>query len=102
MRHIQQLNAVSYQPMTTTTGRSIVSRNKDRTAIEQIFTPSFDLRVDSSTQDLTPFLTNHETQKMGTAIERLPYIEKLATLTLRYLELNLPLPAAFRAAEADL
>jgi hypothetical protein len=30
------------------------------------------------------------------------YLEKLATLTLQYLELSLPLPTALRAAEADL
>ena len=39
---------------------------------------------------------------MKIATERLPYIEKLATLTLQYLELSLSLPASLRAAEADL
>jgi hypothetical protein len=39
---------------------------------------------------------------MGTKIEQLSYIEKLATLTLQYLELSLPLPAALQAADADL
>jgi hypothetical protein len=39
---------------------------------------------------------------MDTKIEQLSHIEKLATLTLQYLELSLPLPAALQAADADL
>lgn len=49
-----------------------------------------------------PPLTNLEPVKMTTKIEQLSYVEKLTTLTLQYLELSLPLPAALRAAEADL
>jgi hypothetical protein len=69
---------------------------------EQLSAPSLDLSAGSFIQDLTPLLTNQEPPKMRTAIEHIPYIEKLATLTLQYLELSLPLAAALRAAEADL
>jgi hypothetical protein len=40
--------------------------------------------------------------KMGAKVAQLTYIEKLAALTLQYLELSLPLPAALQAADADL
>ena len=84
----QQMDAVCRQRMTP--------------VIEQIPAPSLDLCVDSLIQDQTPILTAQEPAKMKTATERLTYIEKLATLALQYLELSLPLPAALRAAEADL
>jgi hypothetical protein len=101
-RHSQQLDAVSYQPMTTTTGRLIVLRKKGLTVNQQISARSLDPGIGSFIQDLTPLLTKQETQKTKAAIDHLPYIEKLATLTLQYLELSLPLPAALRAADADL
>jgi hypothetical protein len=39
---------------------------------------------------------------MSTNIDQLPYVTKIAALTDLYVELSLPLPAALRAAEADL
>jgi hypothetical protein len=40
--------------------------------------------------------------KMSIAIEQFSYFPQLATLIHLYVELSLPLPAAFRAAHADL
>jgi len=39
---------------------------------------------------------------MSTNLGQFSYISKLVALTHRYVELSLPLPAALRAAEADL
>jgi hypothetical protein len=97
----QQLDEVRWQSMTPIIGRSFVSR-KGLTANEQISACSLDLCAGLFVQDLTPLLAGQEPAKMKAATERLTYIEKLATLTLQYLEFSLPLPAALRAAEADL
>jgi hypothetical protein len=51
---------------------------------------------------LKPLLTHQEFTKMGTNIERSSYVSKRVALTQLYVELSLPLPAALRAAEADL
>jgi hypothetical protein len=98
----QQLDAVRCQPMKTAIGRSFISRNKVLTVNEQISASSLGLCADSFVQNLTPLLAKEGPAEMRIATERLPYIEKLATLTLQYLELSLSLPAALRAAEADL
>jgi hypothetical protein len=45
---------------------------------------------------------NKEFTKMSINIEQSSYLAKLATLIYLYLGLSLPLPAARRAAEADL
>jgi hypothetical protein len=98
----QQLDEVRCQPMTPIVGRSFVSRNKGLIANEQISALLPNLCADSFSQDLTPLLASEQPAKIRTATDRLTCIEKLATLTLQYLELSLPLPAALRAAEADL
>ncbi len=43
-----------------------------------------------------------EFTKMSTNIEEFSYVSKFVALTHLYVELSLPLPAALRAAEADL
>jgi hypothetical protein len=98
----QQLDAVRRRPMAPVIGRLFVSRTKVLTVTEQIPAPALDLCTDSFIQGQPPTLTDQEPAKMKTVIERLTYLEKLAMLTLQYLELSLPLPAALRAAEADL
>jgi hypothetical protein len=46
--------------------------------------------------------TFQEFTKRSTNIEQFSYVSKLVALTYLYVELSLPLPAALRAAEADL
>jgi hypothetical protein len=53
-------------------------------------------------QDLESILINQEFTKMSTNIEQFSYFAKLVALTHQYVELSLPLPAALRAAQADL
>jgi hypothetical protein len=53
-------------------------------------------------QNLKPILINQEFTKMNTNIEQFSYVSKLVALTHLYVGLSLPLPAALRAAEADL
>jgi hypothetical protein len=53
-------------------------------------------------QSLKPVLINQEFTKMSTKTEQFSYVSKLVALTHLYVELSLPLPAALRAAEADL
>ena len=53
-------------------------------------------------QNLKPLLINQEFTKTSTNIEQFSYVSKLVALTPLYVELTLPLPAALRAAEADL
>jgi hypothetical protein len=97
----QELEEVRCQPTTPISGRSFVSR-KGLSVNERISTSSLDLCAGLFVQELTPLLASQEPAKMKAAAKRLTYIEKLATLTLQYLEFSLPLPAALRAAEADL
>jgi hypothetical protein len=47
-------------------------------------------------------LTFQEFTKTSINIEQFSYVSKLVALTYLYVELSLPLPAALRAAEADL
>jgi hypothetical protein len=47
-------------------------------------------------------LINREFTKMSTNIAQFSYVAKLVALTYQYVELNLTLSAAVRAAEADL
>ena len=53
-------------------------------------------------QNSKPILINREFTKMNRNIEQFSYVSKLVALTHLYVELSLPLPAAIRAAEADL
>ena len=53
-------------------------------------------------RNLKPILTNREFTKINTNIEQFSYVSKRVALTHLYVELSLPLPAALRAAEADL
>jgi hypothetical protein len=53
-------------------------------------------------QNLKPVITDQEFTKMSTNIEQFAYVSKLVALTQLYMELSLPVPAALRAAEADL
>jgi hypothetical protein len=46
--------------------------------------------------------SNQEVSKMSIDIEQFSYVSKLVVLIDLYLELSLPLPAALRAAKADL
>ncbi len=47
-------------------------------------------------------VSDQEVSKMSIYIEQFSYVSKLMALIDLYLELSLPLPAALRAAEADL
>jgi hypothetical protein len=69
---------------------------------EQIAGPSVNPSVGSFIQDLRPLITNYDSMKMRIKIDQFSYVEKLATLTQLYLELELPLHDALRAAVADL
>ena|SRR5271166_3010085 len=94
-------------------GRPLVSRDnrnrpverfkkKDGTMNEQISGWPIGANAASIIQNLKPILINHEFTKMSTNIEQFSYVSKLVALTHLYVELSLPLPAALRAAEADL
>ena len=69
---------------------------------EQISAWPLGANAASFIQNLKPILINQEFTKMSTNIEQFSYAAKLVTLTHLYVELSLPLPAALRAAEADL
>ena len=69
---------------------------------EQISAWPLSANAASFIQNLKPILINQEFTKMSTNIEQFSYAAKLVTLTHLYVELSLPLPAALRAAEADL
>ena len=56
----------------------------------------------SFVQTSMPSLINRELTKMSMNIAHFSYVAKLVALTYQYVELNLTLPAAVRAAEADL
>jgi hypothetical protein len=51
---------------------------------------------------LKPMLFNQESTKMSTKTVQFSVLSKLVALSHLYVELGLPLPAALRAAEADL
>ena len=51
-------------------------------------------------QNLKPVIIDQE--RMRTNIEQFSYVSKLVALTHLYMELTVPVPAAIRAAEADL
>src|SRR5712671_6582408 len=69
---------------------------------EQISAWPISANAASVIQNLKPILTNEEFTKMSTNIEQFSYVSKRVALTHLYVELSLPLPAALRAAEADL
>ena len=52
--------------------------------------------------DLKPMLIDQDFTKMSTTTEQFSYVLELVALIHVYMELGLPLPAALRAAEADL
>jgi hypothetical protein len=75
-------------------------KKKDGTMNEQISAWPIGANAASIIQNLKPILINQEFTK--TKIEQFSYVSKLVALTHLYVELSLPLPAALRAAEADL
>jgi hypothetical protein len=77
-------------------------KKKDGTMNEQISAWPIGANAASIIQNLKPILINQEFTKMSTNIEQFSYVSKLMALTHLYVELSLPLPAALRAAEADL
>jgi hypothetical protein len=77
-------------------------KKKDGTMSEQISAWPIGANTASIIQSLKPILINQEFTKMSTKIDQFSYVSKLVALTHLYVELSLPLPAALRAAEADL
>ena len=69
---------------------------------EQISAWPIGANTASIIQSLKPILINQEFTKKSTKIDQFSYVSKLVALTHLYVELSLPLPAALRAAEADL
>jgi hypothetical protein len=69
---------------------------------EQISAWSISANAGSIIQNLKPLIIDQEFTKMSTNIEQFSYVSKLVALTQLYMELSLPVPAALRAAEADL
>ena len=69
---------------------------------EQISARPISPNAVSIIENIKPILTNKELTKMSTNIEQFSYVSKRVALTHLYVELGLPLPAALRAAEADL
>jgi hypothetical protein len=77
-------------------------KKKDGTMNEQISAWPISANAASTIQNLRPIFINREFTKMSTNIEQFSYVSKRVALTHLYVELSLPLPAALRAAEADL
>jgi hypothetical protein len=77
-------------------------KKKDGTINEQISARPIRANAASIIQNLKPMLIDQEFTRMSTNIEQFSYVLKLVALTHLYMELSLPLPAALRAAEADL
>jgi hypothetical protein len=77
-------------------------KKKDGTMNEQILAWPISANTASIIQNLKPILISQEFTKMRTNIEQFSYVSKLVALANLYVELSLPLPAALRAAEADL
>jgi hypothetical protein len=69
---------------------------------EQISTLMIGANTASIVKNLKPVLIGRKFAAMNTKIEDFSYILKVVALTHLYMELSLPLPAALRAAEADL
>jgi hypothetical protein len=69
---------------------------------EQISAWPIGANAGSIIQNLKPVITDREFTKTSTNIEEFSYVSKLVALTQMYMELSLPVPAALRAAEADL
>jgi hypothetical protein len=69
---------------------------------EQISVWALNASATSFIQNAKRSLINRESTKMSTNIERSSYVAKILALTHLYVELSLTLPAALRAAEADL
>ena len=77
-------------------------KKKDGTINEQISAWPISANAASIIRNSKPILTHQELTKMSTNIEQFSYVSKRVALTQLYVELSLPLPAALRAAEADL
>jgi hypothetical protein len=69
---------------------------------EQISARPIGANAGSIILNLKPVFIDQEFTKMSTNIEQFAYVSKLVALTHLYMELSLPVPAALRAAEADL
>jgi hypothetical protein len=77
-------------------------KKKDQTMNEQISGRPIGANPPFIVEHLKPVLIEQEFTKMSTKIEQFSYALKIVALTQLYMELSLPLPAAIRAAEADL
>jgi hypothetical protein len=77
-------------------------KKKDGTMNEQISARPIRASAVSIIQNLKPMLIDQEFTKMSTTTEQFSYVLELVALIHVYMELSLPLPAALRAAEADL
>ena len=69
---------------------------------EQISVRPIGANTASIIEDLKPVLIDQECTKMSTKIEQFSSVLKIVALTRLYMGLSLPLPAAIRAAKADL
>jgi len=69
---------------------------------EQISAWAPSARGTSFSQNSRRLLINRELPKMSADMVQTSYVAKLVALTYQYVELNLTLSAAVRAAEADL
>jgi hypothetical protein len=69
---------------------------------EQISARPIRASAASIIQNLKPMLIDQDFTKMSTTTEQFSYVLELVALIHVYMELGLPLPAALRAAEADL
>jgi hypothetical protein len=77
------------------------SKKKNGTMNKQIAAWPIGANAASIIRNLKPAI-DQEFTKMSTNIERFSYALKLVALTNLYMELSLPLAAAFRAAKSDL
>jgi hypothetical protein len=104
LRGESELSNRSDKPVSRDNGNRPVSgfKKKDGTMNEQISVWPIGANAASIIQNLKPVLIDQEFTKMSTNIEQFPYVSKLVALTHLYMELSLPVPAALRAAEADL
>lgn len=69
---------------------------------EQIFTWPLSADETSGIENLKAFLFDQQLMRTDKRIQQSSYGDRLGALTQIYLELNLPLQVALRAAEADL
>jgi hypothetical protein len=96
------IGVTSLSAATTATATVSGFKKKDETMNEQISARPIGANAASIIQNLKPVRVDQGFTKMSTNIEQFSYVLKLVALTHLYMELSLPLPAALRAAEADL